>query len=75
MTVSGAALDDFATLSRAEGIVLSQSTFSWWAARLSEGATVAAPRPWRLGHEPVADDGALLRLDRWLSVDAGYDTA
>jgi hypothetical protein len=73
VVTAGTALDDLGSLSCADGIVMSHSTFSWWAARLSgPSAAVVAPRPWRLG-TGGADDGAILRLPDWLSVQASYD--
>jgi hypothetical protein len=72
LATSGSALEDLGVLTRADGIVMSHSTFSWWAARFADSSTVvAAPRPWRLGAD--GDDGALLRLPAWLAVDATYD--
>lgn len=40
--------DDLWLMSRAGGVVIANSSFSWWAAWLAEahGAIVAAPRPW-----------------------------
>jgi hypothetical protein len=45
------AVEHLAALSRCSALVISRSTFSWWAARLatSRGAIVAYPKPWRSG--------------------------
>lgn len=43
--VLGNQMDDFHRLSRARKLVLSQSSFSWWAAFLSEADAIAAPIP------------------------------
>jgi hypothetical protein len=42
-------LEDLAILSHSAGIVISNSSFSWWAAWLGstlKGASVIGPRPW-----------------------------
>ncbi len=42
---TGSALEDMRTLAASDFVVISRSTFSWWAAAVS-GATVVAPAPW-----------------------------
>jgi hypothetical protein len=42
----GSAMSDFALLRQARQIVVSNSTFSWWAAVLGQAKTVVAPTPW-----------------------------
>jgi glycosyl transferase family 11 len=47
----GPALQHLAALSRCRALVISRSTFSWWAARIATelGATVVYPSPWSTG--------------------------
>ena len=42
---TGTALEDMRSLAASDFIVISRSTFSWWAAAISD-ATVIAPDPW-----------------------------
>lgn len=55
----GTALDDFVGIARGRGVVMSNSTFSWWASLLSDsrGGTILGPDRWyrdnRLGHESI----------------------
>ncbi|GAA5038040.1 alpha-1,2-fucosyltransferase [Microbacterium fluvii] len=67
--VSAAAdhFEDFAVLSRASDIVLSNSTFSWWAAFLSEASVVVAPSPWFT--DTTRDRG--LVLSDWVELARG----
>lgn len=41
----GSAIEDFVLMQRAEQLVLSQSSFSWWAAVLGEAETIFSPAP------------------------------
>lgn len=66
-------LNDFWNLARAGSLVMSSSTFTWWAAvvgdAIAEGATreVACPSPWR---PPTK---TFLKRDGWLAIT--YDGA
>jgi hypothetical protein len=42
---TGSALDDMRTLATSDFLVISRSTFSWWAAAVS-AAKVVVPDPW-----------------------------
>jgi hypothetical protein len=56
-------------MSRASGFIMSNSSFSWWAAWLMDAAsdaTVVGPRPWLRSGEGAAD----LLLPHWLTLDA-----
>jgi hypothetical protein len=64
--------DDFSTaetfelMQKAEYLVISNSTYSWWAARISESSKkmIIAPEPWFSGQESPIDlipDGWELR--------------
>jgi len=59
----GAAFADFHSLASAEGRVLSNSTFSWWAAKLGEHRSPGAPGPtfcpptWIEGTDHLIDPG------------------
>lgn len=62
---------DLVALSSAQALVLSNSSFSWWAAYLRNAADrpVIVPKPWfRVGNSADAD----LLLPEWISVDARY---
>jgi hypothetical protein len=59
--------EDLALLARAEHLVLSNSTFSWWAAFLSSAQGVICPEPWFT--DPSRDRG-IARPD-WIRVDRG----
>jgi hypothetical protein len=59
-------LEDLAGISASRGIVISNSTFSWWAAWIGtqlHTCDVVAPRPWFANPSP-ADDNLL--PDRWM---------
>ncbi len=58
-------LEDLANMSSSKGLVISNSTFSWWAAWIGtqlHGCNVVAPRPWFAS--PTAADDNLLP-DEW----------
>lgn len=49
------------------GFIMSNSSFSWWAAWMMRGdGTVVAPRPWQRSGESASD----LLLPDWLTLDA-----
>lgn len=54
----GSNLENFKLLSRGSGVVTANSSFSWWAARLSEfeGKPVVAPRKWFANKRAPLDD-------------------
>jgi hypothetical protein len=57
-------------MSLASALVISNSTFSWWAASLSQGSTVVAPSKWfRDGNDPERlIPGEWLRAEsKWMS--------
>lgn len=61
--------DDLGAMARSKGIVMSNSTFSWWAAWIgfnTVGSLVVAPRPWLA--TPSAADKNLV-IDKWLVLD------
>lgn len=56
-------------MSRGTGFIMSNSSFSWWAAyllHLRDGAPIVAPRPWTA----AGDAGVSLLLDKWLTLGA-----
>lgn len=62
-------LNTIKAMSLGKGMVMSNSSFSWWAAWLMArrgSYTIIAPRPWMSGGESAAD---LLGAD-WLTLDA-----
>ena len=61
--------EDLAGISSSKGIVISNSTFSWWAAWIGthlHDCVVIAPRPW-FSKPSKADDHLL--LDSWIVID------
>ena len=61
--------DDLAAISSSKGIVISNSTFSWWAAWIGSQlheCNVVAPRPW-FANPTAADDNLL--PDNWVVLD------
>ncbi len=60
----GTHFDDLGLLAGARALVLSNSTFSWWGAFLSEADPVVVPTPW---FSDASRDRGLV-LDGWLEV-------
>ncbi len=60
---------DLLAMSAAEGLVISNSSFSWWAAFLADRSDrpVVAPRPWLKAGDIAASD---LLLPNWLTLGA-----
>ena len=58
-------------LSRFEGIALSNSTFSFWAAALSTHKNVLAPEPWFRSSDDWLSSASLMNPD-WESVQAKW---
>lgn len=56
---------DMALMARAGSMVIANSSFSWWAAWLSGGADVVAPRPWFTAGVDARD----LYAPSWMTVD------
>ena len=65
-------VDDLLTMAAGSGVLLSNSSFSWWGAFLGQRSDrpVIAPRPWFRGHQVPLND---LLLPSWLALDARYD--
>jgi hypothetical protein len=57
-------VEDFIEIAHCDFIILSRSTFSWWAAKIS-GATIYAPDPW-FKFAPIYDDQII--PPNWLSI-------
>ena len=58
---SGSLLRDFHTLCRAERLVMSSSTLSWWAAYCGQARRVVFPRMWPMDCGAGADDATCAR--------------
>ena len=56
--------EDFAILSRSSRLVISNSTFSWWAAFLSNADTVA-PKQWFAPGTALESQTKNLYLSKW----------
>jgi len=56
--------EDFASLLSANELILSNSTFSWWAAFIGDNVRVSAPWPW---HSDGSDNSLI--LDSWVRID------
>lgn len=67
----GSRLQDFWLMSRAPRLVISQSTFSWWAAFLADSQTTVCPVPtfgcWMTGPGSLGSD--LINRDRFVCID------
>jgi hypothetical protein len=66
---------DMLAMSRASGLVMSNSSFSWWAGFLADtpNRAVVAPRPWLRSGDAAASD---LLLAHWMSLgDPDYGSA
>ena len=55
-------------MSSASSIIISNSTFSWWAGALSKGSTIVAPRKW---FRDSPDPESLIPSD-WLRVESSW---
>jgi|GEM_PF-1265598 len=71
------AVEDMASLARCTSLIISRSTFSWWAARVAaeRGATIVYPTPWAAN---AANCDVEIIPPRWLPVTiaaagVGYD--
>jgi hypothetical protein len=60
-------LDDFAAMQQCDHLIISNSTFSWWAAWLNErpNMRVIAPRRWFAGRAAALHDQSDLLLPHW----------
>lgn len=58
---SGSLLRDFHTLCRAERLVMSSSTLSWWAAYCGQARRVVFPRLWPMDYGAGANDATCAR--------------
>ena len=56
-------LDEFALMCVAKNFIISNSTFSWWAAFCNSNNKVAAPTPW------VDDPEANIILEKGLTIE------
>jgi len=63
---TGPALEDMRSLAASDFIVISRSTFSWWAAAISD-AKVIAPKPWFPEMPPGEDQDLIPR--KWLRLN------
>ncbi len=67
---SGDYIEDFYTLSKCKSFIISNSSFGWWAAWLSDSSdkTVIAPRPW---HSLPYDDQMASEIvsEEWVTID------
>lgn len=65
---SGTALEDLRFMSAAKRIVMSQSTFSWWATFLGDPDEVVCPDPSFGAWSQSGEDAALIERDRFICV-------
>lgn len=69
MSCNSTEYEDLAGMSSSKGLVISNSSFSWWAAWIGtqlHDCNVVAPRPW-FATPSAADDNLL--LDRWTVIN------
>lgn len=68
--ISDSAISDFATLMKAKYLVISNSTFAWWAAFLGRSKLVIAPKYW-LGFSTRRESPEGIQYDgfSWIDVD------
>lgn len=65
---AGSALEDLRMMSMARRIVMSQSTYSWWAAFLGEPEQVICPVPSFGAWSPSGEEASLIERDRFTCV-------
>lgn len=58
---------DMYVITRAKSIIMSNSTFSWWGAWLSNAETVIAPKKW-FGGKKATWDTTDLYCDEWIKI-------
>jgi len=70
-SVNGSTLDTFNLMRTGSHFVIGNSSFSWWAARLSEHshAMVVAPKPWFRGIKSPAN----LYPPEWITLDSYFE--
>lgn len=62
-------LNDFVTMKSYGGHIISNSTFSWWTAWLSDSDCVIAPRNWVLPHMKSDQPDQDINSERWIVID------
>lgn len=63
-------INDFVTMKSYGGHIISNSTFSWWTAYLSDSDCVIAPRDWVMPHMKRDMPDHEINADRFISIDA-----
>lgn len=66
---TGNDLDDLYLMAACRYHVLSNSTYSWWGAALSDSQQVICPNPWSLIHNPTT----VIYPPHWIKVDGAVD--